>query len=107
MSVPNSVGGRIQALRKKQGLTLERLAEKAKCSKSYIWELENRNPPRPSAEKLSNIAEALDVTMDYLLDVEVPEEDAQDRSFYREYRSMDPKVKAKVRQMAKLLWKDK
>lgn len=36
-------------------------------SKCYIWELENKNPPRPSADKVTKIAAALGVTSDYLL----------------------------------------
>ncbi len=33
-------------------LTLDLLAEMTGSSKSYIWEIENKNPPRPSAEKI-------------------------------------------------------
>lgn len=40
------MGDRIAAARKGKGLTLDQLAEKSGCSKSYIWELENKNPPR-------------------------------------------------------------
>lgn len=101
----SSVGAKIFDLRKKKGLTLEQLAKRAKCSKSYVWELENRNPPRPSAEKLSNLAAALGVTMDYFVEDGVPEEDATDRMFYREYRRMSPEVKEKIRQMVDL-WKE-
>ena len=54
-------------LRKKKGYTLDQLAERSESSKSYIWELENKDPPRPSGEKLALIAAALDVTTDYLL----------------------------------------
>lgn len=61
----SSIGAKIFDLRRKKGLTLEQLAKIAQRSKSYIWELENRAPPRPSAEKLSNLAAALGVTMDY------------------------------------------
>jgi transcriptional regulator with XRE-family HTH domain len=101
----SSVGAKIFDLRKKKGLTLEQLAKRAKCSKSYVWELENRNPPRPSAEKLSNLAAALGVTMDYFVEDNVPVEDATDRMFYREYRRMSPEVKEKIRQMVDL-WKE-
>ena len=46
--MPSAMGEKIQKLRKKKGFTLEKLAELTNSSKSYIWELENKNPPRPS-----------------------------------------------------------
>lgn len=49
--MPTALGEKIQKLRKAKGLTLDRLAELTESSKSYIWELENKSPPRPSAEK--------------------------------------------------------
>ena len=101
----STVGEKIFELRKRKGLTLEQLANKANCSKSYVWELENRNPPRPSAEKLSSLAAALGVTIDYFVGGEVNEEDSTDRMFYREYCQMSPEVKEKIRQMVDL-WKD-
>ncbi|MDZ7685292.1 MAG: helix-turn-helix transcriptional regulator [Gammaproteobacteria bacterium] len=90
---------------KEKGYTLDELAERAESSKSYIWELENKNPPRPSADKLAKIAKALDVTMDYFIDDEVTEENATDRMFYRKYRKMDPEMKKKIRKMIDL-WDD-
>ena len=47
------LGDKIRNLRKKQGYTLDKLAELAESSKSYIWELENNDPPRPSADKIA------------------------------------------------------
>ncbi|MBJ7410250.1 MAG: helix-turn-helix domain-containing protein [Phenylobacterium sp.] len=100
----NSLGDKIRNLRKDKKMTLDQLAEKSKSSKSYIWELENKNPPRPSAEKLDAIARALDTTIEYLLDgaESVSEEDAADARFYREYRQMDPTTKERIRKMVKL-----
>lgn len=102
-----ALGEKIQKLRKEKGLTLEQLAERAGSSKSYIWELENKKPPRPSADKLSKIAAQLGVTMDYLLDQEekITEADATDEMFYRKYRQMDTEVKKKIRKMVDL-WED-
>ena len=103
----SALGEKIQKLRKEKGLTLEQLADLAESSKSYIWELENKNPPRPSAEKLSKIAVQLGVTMEYLLDQnhKVTESDATDDMFFRKYRQMDPEVKKKIRKMVEL-WED-
>jgi transcriptional regulator with XRE-family HTH domain len=100
-----SIGTKINRLRKEKGYTLDELAERAESSKSYIWELENKNPPRPSADKLAKIAKALDVTMDYFIDDEVTEEDATDQMFYRKYRQMDPEMKKKIRKMIDV-WDD-
>ncbi len=103
-----ALGEKIRRLRMKGGFTLERLAELTDSSKSYIWELENKNPPRPSAEKLGRIASALKVTIDYLLDdtgVQT-EADATDRAFFRKYEKMDPATKDRIRKMIDL-WDDK
>lgn len=103
----NSLGTKIRDLRKAEGLTLDQLAVMTGSSKSYIWELENKNPPRPSAEKLSKIAEQLGTTIEFLLDAEnkVDEEDASDAQFYRKYKNMDKEVKAKIRKMVSL-WEE-
>jgi transcriptional regulator with XRE-family HTH domain len=103
----NILGEKIRKLRKDKGFTLDKLAELTDSSKSYIWELENKNPPRPSAEKLAKIAEKLGTTIEFLLDegAEVTEEDAADARFYREYRKMDAPTKEKIRRMVKL-WGD-
>ena len=100
----NTLGEKIRRLRKEKKQTLDKLAELTGSSKSYIWELENKNPPRPSAEKLSKIAQQLGTTIDYLLDDAgaVSEEEARDVRFYREYRQMDAGTKGKIREMVKL-----
>jgi transcriptional regulator with XRE-family HTH domain len=102
-----TLGEKIKKLRQDKGYTLDKLAELADSSKSYIWELENKAPPRPSAEKLSKLAEQLGVTLDYLLDenAEITKEDATDKMFYRKYRDMKPETKEKIRKMVDL-WDD-
>jgi len=102
-----ALGEKIQKLRKEKGLTLDQLADRTDSSKSYIWELENKKPPRPSAEKLSKIAAELDVTIEYLLDQEqkITEADATDEMFFRKYQQMDPDVKKKIRKMIEL-WEE-
>ncbi|MER2266076.1 helix-turn-helix domain-containing protein [Methylobacterium oxalidis] len=102
-----ALGEKIRKLRKEKGFTLDRLAELTDSSKSYIWELENKNPPRPSAEKVARIATALGVTGDYLVDASASLEvaDARDEAFFRKYRQMDPTTKDKIRRMVDL-WGD-
>ena len=104
----NILGTKIRKLRKKEGLTLEKLAEMTDSSKSYIWELENDNPPRPSAEKIAKIADKLGVEIEFLLDKgkTIREEDAVDAKFYRDYRKMDSATRKKIRIMIKLIGDD-
>lgn len=104
--MPTPLGEKIRALRKKKGYTLDKLAELSESSKSYIWELENKDPPRPSADKVAKIAVALDVTPDYLITDSVPVEDATDTAFFRKYQNMDPATKEKIRRMLDLIGDD-
>jgi len=104
--VPTPLGDKIRTLRKRKGYTLDKLAEVAESSKSYIWELENKNPPRPSADKIAKIAIALGVTPDYLITESVPVEDATDTAFFRKYRGMHPATKDKIRRMVDLIGED-
>jgi len=99
-----ALGDKIKELRDKKGYTLEKLAELTDSSKSYIWELENKAPPRPSAEKVSKIAEQLGVTIEYLLDnqASITVENATDARFYRKYQQMDEKTKSKIRSVVDL-----
>lgn len=101
--VPTPLGERVRELRLKRGLTLEALAERVGSSKSYMCEIENKDVARPSAEKLHQIAAALETTTDYLISAEVTEADATDTAFFRKYQKMHPKSKEKLREMLKIL----
>ncbi len=97
-------GARIKELRTEKGLTLDQLAQLTGASKSYIWELENKNPPRPSAEKLSAIASALAVTVDYLIGSDEQTLDgAEDTAFFRQYSGLPEETRRQIREMARIL----
>ncbi len=98
------LGTKIRELRKAKGFTLERLAELTDSSKSYIWELENKNPPRPSGEKIARIADALGVTADYLLDdsARAVKPDVVDEAFFRQYRRLPKDTKERIRELVNL-----
>jgi transcriptional regulator with XRE-family HTH domain len=103
-NMADKFGIRIKELRTAKNMTLDDLAKATGSAKSYVWELENKNPPRPSAEKLSAIAKALDVTVDYLFGRdEQSVGDAKDLAFFREYTDLPPETKEQLRQMAKIL----
>lgn len=104
--MPTPLGEKIRTLRKSKGYTLDKLAELAESSKSYIWELENKDPPRPSADKIAKIAIALEVTPDYLITDSVQVADATDTAFFRKYQSMAAPTKEKIRRMLDLIGDD-
>lgn len=73
-----------------------------------MWELENRPSLRPSADKLLKIAEALNVTMEYLLDEEKQEETLSDidRKFFRKFSKLDASMKAQLQRILDALEDD-
>ena len=105
--MPNTLGEKIRKLRKHKGYTLERLGELTDSSKSYIWELENKNPPRPSADKIAKIAAVLGVTADFLVDdrEEDPDASVVDAAFFRKFINLDPVNKDRIRTLVDL-WKN-
>jgi len=64
-----SLAKRLKQYREEVGLSLEQLADAARTSKGYIWELENDEEAKkkPSAEMLMRIADALSITLAELL----------------------------------------
>jgi transcriptional regulator with XRE-family HTH domain len=99
--VPSPLGDKMRTLRKQKRLSLEQLAELTDSSKSYIWELENKDVPKPSADKIGRIAAVLDVTSDYLLSTETssPDQQVLDQAFFRKYQGMPEDTKKRLRQI--------
>ena len=64
------IGEKIRHERKKKGWSLDKLAKASGSSKSYIWELENYGRRKPTVRKVKAIADALEVTVDYLTSTE-------------------------------------
>ena len=106
--MPTRLGEKLRALRKQKGLTLDKLAERAKLSKSYLWELENRESQRPSAEKLTAIADVLGVSATYFIedDVRTPREKHIDEAFFRNYQKLEPEAKEQLRKIISTFKKD-
>ena len=95
------LGGKIRELRKLREMTLDALAEAANMSKSYLWELENRDSPRPSAEKLTSLARALSMDVSFFLEEDVSEPQMRhvDQAFFRNYAELDPDAKEQLRKI--------
>ena len=61
-----TVGQRINYVRTQQGLSLERLAQQAGLSKSFLWEVE-QDRSGISGNRLLQVADALHASVEYLL----------------------------------------
>ena len=102
-----TLGEKIRKFRQEKGLTLEQLGEMSGSSKSYIWELENRDTRKPSGEKLTRIAQALEVTTDYLLDdSEEPSDQVLKEAFFRKFSKLKLEDQEKITDMIDL-WSKK
>lgn len=102
------LGDKIRELRKAKKLTLEQLAEQTDSSKGYIWELENRDTRKPSAEKLMKIAEVLGVTTEFLLDdsKDKPDDSVLKAAFFRKFEKLEADDQKKFMKIIKE-WGDK
>jgi transcriptional regulator with XRE-family HTH domain len=103
--VATVLGEKIRAQRKLLKLTLDQLAEKTGSSKSYVWELENRPVIRPSAEKISRIAEVFGVTVEFLLDNDKQEFSTTeaDQVFFRRVTQLDATKRAQLEKFLKAI----
>ena len=91
---------RLRELRKKKKLSLEKLAELACSTKSYIWELEKKPDIKPSAELVGRLASVLEVTVEDLLGKEPTDEDTV---FFREYKDLNNGTKTQLKSILKAL----
>jgi transcriptional regulator with XRE-family HTH domain len=62
------LGHTIRFLRQGKGWTLADLAEKSGVSKAYISDLENASAGKPNIQYVFSVANALDTTLDRILD---------------------------------------
>lgn len=106
--MPTRLGEKLKKHREEKGYSLDKLAELAGTSKSYLWELENRDTRKPSGEKLTSIALELGVTTDYLLDdgAEANEGVLKD-AFFRKFNQLEQDDQKKIEQMIDMWRKDK
>jgi len=99
--LPSPLGDKIRAQRKQKKLSLEQLAELTESSKSYMWELENKDDPNPSADKVARIAAVLEVTTEFLMSdsVVAPGEAVIDEAFFRKYKTLPEPTKKQIRKI--------
>lgn len=106
--MPTPLGTKIRQLRKEKELSLDQLAALAETSKSYLWELENRDAANPTMDKVAKIAEKLGVTAEFLFGDEVtdPSEDVADKAFFRKYQKLPTPTKKQIQDILKVIQKD-
>lgn len=68
------IGSNISTIRKRRGLTLSELADRANVSKSYLSNLERNLNKNPSIQVIEKISKVLDVDLITILQVNSPEE---------------------------------
>ena len=104
----------IKSLAKNKNVTVKQLLNDCNINKGFIYDLEHKNS-YPSCDKLSRIADYLDVSVDYLLgrtdkpnldeapaitDAPVTQEpkneDESEKELLRIYRSLPPRIKHEV-----------
>ncbi len=93
------LGEKIKNLRTEKGLSLEQLAQMTDSSKSYLWELENREQTNPSLDKLNKLANALGVTSEFLVS-------GTDQVFFRKYQALPDDQKTMLLKIVDA-WKEK
>lgn len=99
-NMENRLRDKLRIHRKKLGLSLDELAVRTGSSKSYLWELENRDLSRPSAEKLTRIATELGVTAEYLLDEGADLTDTHVKeAFFRKFSGLSADDQDRIRDM--------
>lgn len=97
-TVATRLGEKLRKLRKDNGYTLDGLAERSGLSKSYLWELENRESQRPSAEKLTAIADVFGLSATFFIDddIRTPKQQHRDEGFFRDYEKLDDSAKKQL-----------
>lgn len=103
--MPTPLGEKIRKLRQEKRLSLDQLAAQAETSKSYLWELENRDTANPTLDKVNKIAEVLGVTSEFLFDNKEtsPSEEVADRAFFRKYQKLPTETKQKLNEILKVI----
>ena len=98
-----TLGQRIKAVRQNKTLTQDNLAEMVGCNTSHISNIEN-NYTKLSLNVLVAIANALDISVDYLLSGQLNDvSSALDREILRELNSCDVCKKEKILRMISIM----
>ena len=91
--MPKTFQQKIKEERERLDLSLEQLGERIGSAKSYMWELENKESVRPSAEKVFKLANAFGVTPEYLMDDSGRVQRNVDQAFFSKFQKLSDSKK--------------
>jgi transcriptional regulator with XRE-family HTH domain len=101
-----NIGDRISELRKTKNWSQNELASKADVSRVIIGRYE-RNEASPSIEVAKKIADALDVSMDYLVgEGQNASFDKQTLQLIQDIESLEPNIKERLLYLANAIIRD-
>jgi len=100
-----SLGLRIAKLRRKQGESLQDVADAVGVSKAHIWELEKGRADNPSMGLVTRLADHFGTTVSSLVgeDIESSDADADLQRMFRQARKLDPRERDILDGMMKTL----
>ena len=100
-----SLGLRIAKLRRKQGESLQEVADAVGVSKAHIWELEKGRADNPSMGLVTRLADHFGTTVSSLVgeDIESSDAEADLQRMFRQARKLDPRERDILDGMMKTL----
>ena len=95
---------KIRSLRKAKGLSLEKLAAQSGSTKGHMCDIEHGKCRRPSAQLLASIADALDVSIEFLVDdnVEKPDQKTLATAMVRKFNKLSERDQLRVMEIIKM-----
>jgi transcriptional regulator with XRE-family HTH domain len=100
-----SLGLRIAKLRRKQGQSLQEVADAVEVSKAHIWELEKGRADNPSMGLVTRLADHFGTTVSSLVgeDIESSDADADLQRMFRQAKKLDERERDILDGMMKTL----
>jgi transcriptional regulator with XRE-family HTH domain len=100
-----SLGLRIAKLRRKQGQSLQEVADAVEVSKAHIWELERGRADNPSMGLVTRLADHFGTTVSVLVgeDVESSDADVDLQRMFRQAKKLDEREREILDSMMKSL----
>ena len=96
-----NIGERIKARRKELKMSMQKVADIAGVTKSYICEIEKGSRQNITIKSLLCLADALDVTGEYFIGTNKSSASAQDNAFFQKYLSSRIDIKDRIRRVVR------